>query len=478
MSTNCHPAEQFLHSVLVAGTRLSQHKLALDGQDKDVQALLQRARGQYSYALCCCRPSQQLRLQVRSRSGKSHLAVWPEEGPQHDVQCIFFRDEMTADAPEPHAPGQNGGELAEATPGPELPTYAQTSTRTRVRLVRPGQERIPGEQGLSVRSLAYRLWHTASLCRWHPTWTRDWGRVRYQLHKAAKHFSLDGHNAERLLFVPRVYRPDVQAQVDGEWDSFVRCLQNEPDRPHLLIAQAREFTQASGDKPGVLRLRHLRHPIGLHPACHDFLLRECRSALGNCRLGVAPELAQGRPDLVAVLSVDANSRGGVWARSGWLLGVHQATYVPAANSDSVRLIEALLRERHVFEHLLSELQSSQRHASDWLVRHVYDASGQRVSRAALEILSAGSTPQFVRARNEIAKRMQQQGIPTWTWVPSGRHNPVPSLPPVDTATPAKVQASLDAIRTSAGAEYRYGALNRLFSHHQFNHQHRGDRTFE
>jgi len=473
MSPTQSPSDVYPHSVLIAGVRVSHERLVLHWQAQELQALLNRARSHYSYALCGCRPAEQLRLQIRTRDGKSHLAVWPEEGPKHDVRCIFFRDAMAATAleqgeesPATAAPVPAGGVEAQAL----LPPYAQEVQRTRVRLIRPGQERIPGEQGLSVRSLAYRLWEAASLCRWHPSWTRDWGRVRYQLRQAAERFTLDGQPAENLLFMPRVYRPEIQDKVDREWDSFLRELQGAPDTPHILVAPVRGFVEASQDKPGALRLRHLRHPIGLFPACHDFLMRECRSALSNSRIGAAPAYADSRPELVAILSVEASRRGGVWARSGWLMGVHQATYIPAGNADSIRLIDALVGDGHVFEHLLSEVQSSQRYASEWLLRHVRDPHGVPVARAALEVLSPGSSAQFLQARASIANRMQEQGMPTWTWMPTGYQVPVPPLPPLDTSTPAQTQAALAAIRANPTAEYRYGALAKLFPDFQLSQQ--------
>ena len=69
---------------------------------------------------------------------------------------------------------------------------------------RPGrtlaQQRIrlapEGAQLVSVRTLAYLLWEAVSLCRWHPTWTRDSGRTRYQLLKAAEGYEINGRPAD------------------------------------------------------------------------------------------------------------------------------------------------------------------------------------------------------------------------------------------------------------------------------------------
>lgn len=448
-------------SVLIAGVRVSQAKLRDKSETPDLQQLLVQARQQFGNALCCCRPSQ-LKLQIRMRAGKSHLAVWPEQGALHDSECAFFRDELleqAAVAPRPPA---------SPPPGPDTSAQQQ---RIRVFMPRPGEQASEGAQLVSVRTLAYLLWEAASLCRWHPTWTRDWGRTRYQLLKAAEGYEINGRPGERVLFVPRVFRAEAAAGLNREREDFVREMMTANDgQPRIMIGQVRSFIAERDGQPGRVMLRHLRHPIGLHRACHDFISRECRNVLSNTSLTTRPDERRPqpgprRPDVVGIFSVEANSRGGVWARAGWLLPVHGGTYLPAANHDAVLLIEALVNARHAFQYLLSERQPSQRRASDWLVRHVLDPQGNPVARAALEILDPGSSPQFLQARAAIAQRMAQQGIPTWTWVPSGPcgERQLPPLPPSDQLTQQIAHQALQALEQSPHAEYRYGPLRQVFN---------------
>jgi hypothetical protein len=237
-----------------------------------------------------------------------------------------------------------------------------------------------------------------------------------------------------------------------------------------MIAQVRGFIPERDGQPGRVMLRHLRHPIGLHRAAHNFISRECRNVLSNTSLTTRPDdrgqqSSPRRPDVVGIFSVEANSRAGVWVRAGWLLPVHGGTYLPAANHDAVLLIDALVNARLAFQYLLSERQASQRHASDWLVRHVLDPQGNPVARAALEILDPGSSPQFVLARAVIAQRMAQQGIPTWTWVPGGSsgERQLPPLPPSDQLPQQIAKQALQALEQSTHAEYRYGPLRKLFN---------------
>lgn len=463
------PAEHKPHRVLIAGESVLQQLIAAQWESSEIQELLTRARLRFGNALCSCRPGQQLKLQIRTRASKSHLAVWPEEGPLHDTECLFFRDELAhraaSQSDEPHAANRAepaSSPAADASQKPAAaPDYAQPQQRTRIGLYRPGVERRPGEQVLSIRAIANRLWWSASLCRWHPSWTRDWGRVRYELFKAAATYELDGQPAETALFVPRVFREEIRDTAERNWDAFVRSMMLSQS-PRILVGQVRGLVQERDGQPGRLLLRHLRKPIGLHRACHDFLLRECRSAIANSVVGA--DDGQHRPELIAVLSVESSTRGGVWARSGWLIAVHPSTYIPAPNQDALHLVDALVAGGHAFEHLPSETQSSHRLAPDWLVRHVRDPHGVPVARAALEVMDPGSSPAYVDARAAIAVRLQQQGIPTWSWKPAGSRTArqVPPLPPNDRIGVEAARAQLQQIREAPEVEYRYGPFTSLF----------------
>lgn len=452
---------QHLHSVLVGGARLSQQRLVSDWQEEDVQRLLLAARHKYGYALCCCRPARQLKLQIRTRGERTHLAVWPEEGLLHDVECVFFRDDLQG--------GGHAGEPAAVphVPTSELPSYVhEAPPRKQLRVLRSREARVPSEPHLSLQVSLNKLWEAASLCRWHPSWTRNWGRVRWELLRAAQGFEISGVPAEQNIYVPRVYRPELQDQIDREWSALVRSMAVPGAvTSRLLIAQVKALEAPSGNLPARVRLRQVRSPVGLHPNCYEYLQRECRKVLSNSRLAPGRETDPLRPELVGIFAVDVSSRGGVWAKAAWLMAVHPQTYVPASNAVIVRLVDSLVAGGYHFEHLLSDLQSSQRWSSDWLVRYVRDPLGVPVPRAAIEVLDRGSSPDFLAARAAIAARMSERGIPTWTWVPGGRGSDltVPPLPPTENMDPAAVRERLQQLERSECADYRYGPQEKLFT---------------
>jgi hypothetical protein len=462
------PSPLVAHSVLAGGERIPQSLLREDWDSPQVQRLLFAARQRFGHALCTCRP-QPLKLQVRLRDDKCHLAVWPQEHPAHDSECIFFHDDVAASASAMAAlrnAVHSGPEPVASLPAAAPPTAPQPPRIALWTGPQPADDTQASP--VTIKSLAQRLWEVASLCRWYPGWTRDWGRTRYQLQRGACEFTLNGHPLEDLLFVPRPYREAAAGAVNAEWERFLRSLHVEAAlAPRLLIAPVRAVNPPGDQSPATVLLRHLRGPIGLTTACYDFISRDGRNALSNSRVGSARRAAapggdvsppKRYPELMGFFFVEGSSRGGVWARAGWLMAVHPSTYIPSASSNVVMLIDALVAGRYAFQHLISEAPPSRRTAPDLLVRHVRGPDGIPVPRAALEVLSPAAPSDFVAARAEIARRMGEQGIPTWLWTPAGkpadRH--VPPLPPLD-QVPADVAADvLQQIAADSCADYQYG----------------------
>lgn len=456
MHSQYHNADP-THCVLAAGERLAQAQLREGRESHEVQRVLQAARQRFGHALCTCR-QQPLKLQIRLREGKYHLAVWPQEGPSHDSACAFFRDEFAEQA----SPVANL-RLASAPEHP-APTEKPVATgRARLALVLAGTA-APGPKDtvVSVRALGHRLWEAASLCRWHPDWTRDWGRARYQVLQAASEFTLNGRPAEDLLFAPRPYRESQQDVLSAEWEAFVRRLVTSRDGvPRILVAPVRLLSGPRDWHAPSVSLRHLHAPVGLTPACYDYLTRAFRQELRNSRLAQtssAQEMAA-TPEVVGIFSVEGNSRGGVWARAGCLLCVHPSTYIPAATRDLALLVDTLVAGGYTFQYLINELPPGRRTTADWLVRHVLDPNGRPVARAALEVVSRTAAAEFLGLRASIAEHMSEQGIPTWSWYtpPPRAGRALPPLPPKDLTPPEVALSQLKQMAASPDADYRFGA---------------------
>jgi hypothetical protein len=442
-------------TILACGSVFDQHEITSIWLSDRFQRALRDARQRFGHALCQCR-RWPLKLQIRERDNHCHLAVWPHEGPAHDSECIYFRDDVATGALPP-------GATEQPPPNPQAPK-SPTDPRTPYRL--DGRSQCEGAV-ISVRTLATRLWERASLCRWHPTWSRDWGRTRYELMKAAAELTLDGTAGEDVLFIPRPYRESQQIALNSEWDHFTRSITIHRGLTRLLVAPVRKMTVRPSDDSAVLHFRHLRTPMGLSASCFDFISRDCRGALRSEKLlqGQGGDLSRtdSTPEAIGFFLVEGSSRGGVWAKAGWLLSVHPRLYIPAANSDTVLLVDRLVEQGYSFQRILSDAPPSKRQAADWLVRHVLGPDGKPVARSALEILDRGASPDYLAARTAIAERMQREGIPTWTWVPEGKRadRHVPPLPPHDHAVPQAAALALRQLQTHPFADYRFGASTKF-----------------
>ena len=169
------------------------------------------------------------------------------------------------------------------------------------------------------------------------------------------------------------------------------------------------------------------------------------------------------PEVMGFFLVEVNSRGGVFARAAWLMNVHPRSFIPANNPNAVLLVDALLDNGHAFQRILTDVQPMKKVAPDWLVRHVIGPNGQTVARAALDVLDRGSSPEYLQTRHAMAASLAAQGVPTWTWVPSGSwaERRVPALPPRDEQAADEVQHRLQEISTCADADYQFGSSPRF-----------------
>jgi hypothetical protein len=79
---------------VAAGERLPQSMLRPHQWcSPEVQRVLFAARQRFGQALCTC-GRQPLKLQIRLRDDKCHLAVWPGELGAHHRDCLFFRQPL------------------------------------------------------------------------------------------------------------------------------------------------------------------------------------------------------------------------------------------------------------------------------------------------------------------------------------------------------------------------------------------------
>jgi hypothetical protein len=470
---NHHP---ILVKLFVAGETFDADRMEGGTQ---FQEALGRARAKYGFALCLCRPHP-LKLQIRRREGVFHVALWPSEGPLHDTNCVFFRDDCEfAPAEERTQP------IANAQPKVHALEFAiGFSRKSDVGAHRPGITRPQPQPSAkapktesdhkpepTLRALALKLWELADLTRWHPKWSRDWGRARYQLHEAAQKITVGGTPLAARLFVPRPYREDSKRALNDEFERFKDSLAYPIDnqiQSGLIVAPVRKMTKLANET-AAMYLRHLKESVGFNKPTLDFLSNNCKSAYRRSWLTDAQGKAEAassprefkHPEVIAFIHVELSSKGYLWCRGAWLMLVHPSVFIPANSPQEVRLVTALMDRGYQFTRQLSIEAPTKRTTPDWIVRHVIDPKGYPVPKAQLQLLSNGVEPAFLAARAALAHKVALAGMPTWTWLPQassgGAYNTVPPLPPLDSIDQDTKQHQLDAIRNCENINYAYGS---------------------
>ena len=461
-----------------------------------LQRDLEIAKEQFGHALCQCRGSG-LKLQIRKRDIKYHLAVWPQQGHLHEVACRFFRDEESESereiAVETHQ-GENGevrlnipfilnrqqlplhkrtanGAASDVTENAPAPDPSHSARHHNVVV-----DHVRRRSSATLKEILHLLWDQASLNRWHSSWQRDWGRARHELLKAASSLHAEDMPQDtpiqKRIFIPRPYRTAQKDILNLEWARYAATLSSakgEVSQSGILIAPVRKIVdlEAAGKTHQFainLHLRHMRIPIQLTEVAYSFIRRQCTGALRRIALNAQTKENQRRPpgwvdlsqpEVVAIAHIEVKPNGAVWARAVYLMLVHPQVFIPTSNTDEVMLVNALMAEGHQFSRLLTTKTPSRRDRPEWTVSHAYGPNGQPVPRVALEILFKGAEESFFNARQALAKEWNAQGIPVWTWTPSGKDidRVVPPLPPPEKVPKNKALFGLNAIANAKDVRF-------------------------
>ena len=485
--------------LLIAGQRYDLSDTGLSGLGPKHQRALYQARQQYGYALCMCGPRPK-HLVIRKLQDKFILAVWPDQGHLHDLNCVFYRDEdahreaapyrnphvanrMGAQQPAHHAPArpQPHPSEPEARRGIHVqfnldrkPLTVAHESRLHMGVTKPQREPEAPAQTITTKGLMQLLWNEASLTRWHPAWHRDWGRMRYELLQAAEHMSINGMDFTDRVFIPRPYREAQKEELNLEWARFVKHLSIGHDgvvKGGLIVGAVRKLVVLKNEglksETASVHLRHMQSPIGLTETVYEFAKNVFKNPLRRIQQQAAESTHANRPEswvdtqypeLMMLAHVEATSRGGIWARGVWMMQAHPQYFIPANNPDEVLLIDALVGRGYQFKRIINAETGLKRKGPEWMVQHVIGPDGKPVDRAALDITNHGGTPEYLAHRAGIAQRLAQQGIPTWTWTPTGSHHSkvVPQLPPHEHLGPRDAQPVLEALHQSPGVFYEYG----------------------
>ena len=297
------------------------------------QTALQAARD-VGKVHCMC-TQQNLRLVVKSRAGKLHLASWPDQSHLHSQLCPFYTPEV-ASSKDP---------------------ASTTLPNTPEQKYRRADAQVPVDELASdVRlwGVIHELWDRSLMNRWVPGWHRDWTLARRHLIRAAKDVVLNGEALSAKLYLPQAFTPARRDEINMEWRAFSKPLIDRPrgaqesDSGFVLGVVAEVAKDARGYW---LRLQHHREPFFISAQMWVNLSKLSRRGWTEISNGTVPK---GR--VVTLLRIEAMANLHFAAADCVLMRVTEK-YIPANLDYEDLLVTTLLEAKRSFYRPLSFEQS-------------------------------------------------------------------------------------------------------------------------
>lgn len=364
---------------------------------------LSAIRSAGGHALCHCTTPPR-KLVVRKVGAKHFLAVWPDDGPNHDFACAFYRQVHEAAQGSADQARGAGDEVTKLSPAFAL-QRAPDAPRRRAPEAGPAAEQHVEAEAVSVTALLNMLWAGSRLNCWAPRWTRDWWRVRREIYRCVDQWQLGGLPMSSQLYVPLPFRRDAANDAaESEWAHFVNDLGHQcgtvPRR--LLLSEVKSLERSSfGFK---LDLKHVPWPV--------FMSREQWEHLQACYARALAGIArQSTPHvkLVALMLVESAANGKhylVMCEAAMIMT--NANWVPAHTTAELRLADHMVDQQRAFTRPMGADDAAPATPDFWL----HDADGDKP--LAIEVLGVDAVP-YRERKLRRASLLRDAGHPTWVW---------------------------------------------------------------
>lgn len=302
-----------------------------------------RARAEVGHAVCQCRVDEPARLVIRCRSGRYHLAVWPDRGHEHAPHCVWYR-------PDPALSGLSSVIAGNAIVTTDYGTSLRLATPLTTRPSQPGVLAAPmeGDQAdvesghvLTLLAVTHYLWERARLSLWSPhDGQRTWRTCHARLLPEAQECSVNGQNLGDALYIVPPFEPAAAERNAEQWDFFAAGLGQHRHRGSrrrgLVLGEIRCL---DATEYGIcLRLAHHRAPLFASHGLVDRARRSYRSAFSETNTG---------GHRVAMLLVDRSPRGYTIAMDMAVV-LTSAAYIPVESHYERRMADALVGAGRVF----------------------------------------------------------------------------------------------------------------------------------
>lgn len=305
----------------------------------DLGSLFARARAEVGHGWCLCR-TPVLRLVIRaSRSGRYHLAGWPNEGESHSVECSYHK--LGA------ALSGRGGYSSDAIRETEDGVQIRLDTALSRSLNMPHAGEPVAERGGRTRSsvsllgLLHWVWEESRLNCWNSRWTRrSWTTCHAELRLALADAKLNGAEMDDVTFTVPPFRQSEAPRNALEFAKFrTRLSRRSGSQGRGLILG--EIKDISPTPHGVrFALAHHRAGLFASSALNTRLHKSYRPAFSQ-----AARLVRAR--CIGLFLVELTTRGNLRVIDMAAM-LTSCRYLPADSSHEVMMADALCVHRRSF----------------------------------------------------------------------------------------------------------------------------------
>ncbi|WP_431929916.1 DUF1173 family protein [Nonomuraea jabiensis] len=391
----------------LAGQRVSL--ASLRRAPERFSSLFGAAKAGVGYGLCLC-STPPLRLVIRARKGRHHLAGWPGEGDKHAAGCDFHKIMQLSGRA-----GYTAGAIEETEQGTRVrlavPLHLRPGGAVGVRtpLAASDNASSVSRRSVGLLGLLHLLWQDAGLSEWRgPGRRRTWGDCHQALSQEAATCAVGDVPLSAVLYLVPPYRPETARATAEAFDRFCGELGTwgRTTRRGLILGEIKLIEPTSyGHR---IALRHQRTPLFADVQLLDRVIRSYRAAFS----AVLPE----RSRRIVLAVVERTSRGNLRVVDMAAM-LTNAQYLPAESSHEVRMTDHLVAAGRAFLKPL-RYEAGAAVFPDFILIDV-------VPRVCVEVYGVQGLQTYEDRKRDKRAYYAAAGIPVLEWEVA---DPLPDLP--------------------------------------------------
>ncbi|WP_309111962.1 DUF1173 family protein [Saccharothrix sp.] len=306
-------------------------------------SLFVRARSEVGHAVCLCRTDNVVRLVIRCRSGRYHLANWPLGGHGHAPDCRWYRSPSSVSGLSDYAGAfsttDEGTSIHLSTPLTVCGASAPRGERSKHQAGTASP--VTGRRSVGLLALLHFLWESARLNVWHPQdRQRTWRTCQVLLDEQVGDCWVNGMPLKDTLWIVPAFQRHHADRVSSAWQRYLAQLTG-PGRARRRGLVLGEVRAVEPTEHGVrMRLAHQRARLYASTP----LMHRVRRSFPS----VFSELADRDGRRQVVLCLIERSRHGYAVIADLAAMLTTDSYLPADSSHEAEMATALVAAGRAF----------------------------------------------------------------------------------------------------------------------------------